>query len=199
MKRRWVVPAAGIALAAVLAYFLREEVNNRIVTPLVYLWWKIELYFRSVPEDNWLAIAAAALFLLAYLSLTSIHEPSPDSDSPVRQSVHGPVEDLMTWLVKAPRNSYYRWLVANQLARLARSFLIIREGRNIQSWDGSFDSPGWDPPEDVDAYLRSGLSRSFAGMQPSSAGRSRTKSFGLDPNRAIEYIESKMEERYDGN
>ncbi|MEW6406726.1 MAG: hypothetical protein AB1649_33515 [Chloroflexota bacterium] len=189
MKRRWIVLAAVGILAATLAYFLRDLINDRVVVPLAYLWWRIGLYYQSIEEDTWLRLAVVVISLIAYASIIGDQQFLREGDAGENKSAQGPVEALVIALKKSPRRTYYRWLVANQLARLARSFLMQDDGRRVQRWDGSLKSPGWDPPEDVKAYLKYGLRHPFASPRPKSH----------DPLGAIEYLESKIGDRNDAD
>ena len=200
MKRQWLLLATGIVLAAALAYFLRDLINDKVIIPLSYLWWRIGLYYHSVPEDRWWGLVIVMICLMAFASIRpdewSFHYQDLDT-----QPMQGPVEELMIWMMKLRRNEYYKWLIANRLGKLARSFLMQREGSNVQRWDGSLNGSAWDPPEAVGAYLKSGLNRPFANVHPSSESLSRPHSapLNLDPQRVVEYFESEMENRRDGN
>lgn len=76
---------------------------------------------------------------------------------------------------------------------------MLREGRNVQRWDGTFDSQGWDPPKDVESYLRYGLNRSVEELQPSSAPWSQSRFVKMNPKKAVEYLESMIGDRFDEN
>jgi hypothetical protein len=199
MKRRWLLLSTGIVLAAVLAYFLRDLINDKVIVPLSYLWWRIGLYYHSIPENRWWVIVIIVICLMAFASIRpewSFHYQGLDS-----QPVQGPVEELMIWIMKLRGNEYYKWLIANRLGKLVRSFLIQREGSDVQHWDGPLNGSAWDPPDEVGAYLKSGLNRPFAKILPSSESlpRPRSAPLDLDPQQVVEYLESQMENRRDGN
>ena len=199
MSRRWILFLFGGVFTAALAYFLRDAINDRIVVPLAYLWWRLELYYHSITESTWIMLAVMLISLIAYASIMGDIQLFKDSGSRKVGSVLGPVEELSGWLAKALRHTYFRWRVANQLARLARLFLMLREGRNVQRWDGTFDSQGWDPPKDVESYLRYGLNRSVEELQPSSAPWSQSRFVKMNPKKAVEYLESMIGDRFDEN
>lgn len=144
-------------------------------------------------------LSVVVLSIIAYAGLVNDEHLLRDKSQNGEHSILGPVEEFMIWLMKSPRRSYYRWLVANQLARLARLFLIQREGHDVQRWDGSLEGSGWNPPKDVETYLMYGLRRSSADLQPSPASWGQPKIDKLDPQKAVEYLESEIGDRYHGN
>jgi hypothetical protein len=200
MKRRWIVLALVVLLAAVLTYLLRDFINDKVVVPLAYLWWRVGLYYHVVPENGWWATVVVIVFFMVLRSFNT-EEPSHDRDLAESQPAQGPVEELTIWLMKKSNSAYYRWLVANHLAKLVRGFLIQSDGRDAGRWDILYSGSAWDPPEAVGAYLRSGLNRPTASFRSSSApwGRSQMAPVDLDPEQAVAYLESQMENRSDGN
>lgn len=189
---RFLIAILGV-LAAVLAYFLRKTINDVLVVPLAFLWWRIKLYYQTIPEDDLLTFSAIIIFVIAFASLSGSNRSLSDEELKDDHPVQGPVEELAVFLRGAPRHSsYYRWMVANQLARLAQLFLVQREGRNVQRGDGTLEAPGWDPPEDVKSYLKYGLRRSSTASEVSKLHKT-------NPLHTVEYIESKIGDRYDAN
>jgi MFS family permease len=190
MKRWGIFLAAGIILSAVLAYFLHGWINDKVIVPLAYLWWRIGIYYHSVSEDIWWGLVIVMICLMAFASTRPDEWPFHYYQDLDTQPMQGPVEELMRWMIKLRRNKYYKWLIANRLGKLARSFLVQREGGNVHHWDGSLNSPVWELPKAVAAYLKSGLKRPT--LQNSSP-------LNLDPQQAVEYLESQMEDRSNGN
>ncbi len=200
MRWRWIVLGLGIILAAALAYFLRGFINEKVVVPLAYVWWRAGLYYHLVPEYGWWITVIVIVFFLVLRSFNT-DEWSRGQELAESQPVQGPVAELTIWLMKKTKSAYYKWLIANHLGKLARSFLIQSDGRDSRQWDVLDPGPAWNPPEAVGAYLRSGLNRPVASFHsPSSPwGRSQTIPSDLDPERAVEYLESQMENHRDGN
>jgi hypothetical protein len=197
--KRWglLLLTVVIIVSAVLAYFLRGWINDNLIVPLAYLWWRIGIYYHSVSEEMWWTIMLIVTLMLCGMSLASVdsgewffHDWKSDE-----QSTQGTLEELIEWMLKLPRSAYHKWMLANRLGKLARSFLIQREGGNVQHWDGSLDSSVWDLPDEVSAYLRAGLKRppSASEMLP------RSSPLNLEPQKVVEYLESQMEDRPNGN
>lgn len=199
MKHRWLLLSTGIALAAVLAYFLRNLINDKVIVPLSYLWWWIGLYYHSVPENRWWVIVIVVICLMAFASIKP--EWSFDYQDLDTQPVQGPVEELMIWMMNLRHNEYYKWLIANRLGKLARSFLIQREGSDVQRLNGPLNGSSWDPPDEVRAYLKSGSNRLFANVRSASelSPRPHSAPLNLNPQQVVEYLESQMENRRNGN
>lgn len=200
MKRRWIVLGLGIILAAALAYFLRDFINDKVVIPLAYLWWRIGLYYHLVPEYGWWTTVIVIVFFLVLRNFNT-DEWSRGQEEVESRPVQGPLEEMTIWLMKKSNSAYYRWLVANYLGKLARGFLIQSDGRDSRQWDILYNGPAWNPPEAVGVYMRSGLNRLSASFRsPSSMWeRSQTASIDLDPaEQAVVYLESQMENHRDG-
>jgi hypothetical protein len=198
MKRRGIVLGLGIILAAALAYFLRDFINDKVIVPLAYGWWRAGLYYHRVPEDVWWTTVIVIVFFLVLRSFNT-YNWSGGRKSEESRPVQGPVEELAIWLMKKPDGTYYKWLVANHLGKLARSFLIQSGGRDARQWDVLHSDSAWNPPEAVEAYLKSGLNRPAASFRSSPWGRPQTNPIDLDPEQAVEYLESQMENHRDGN
>ena len=72
MRYRWFLIAAGSVLILLLAYLLREVVNEKIVIPFSYLWWRLGLYYHAIEEETWLVLTVGMISILAYLTLVHI-------------------------------------------------------------------------------------------------------------------------------
>jgi len=196
MKRRWLLLAMGIGLAATLAYFLRGSINERVIVPLAYLWYRVGIYYHSVSEDVWWMVVIVVTFVICLLTLANISDEQFFGVWNLgNRSTQGEVEELMGWMIRLPRSLYHKWLTANRLGRLARLILVQREGDNANHWDGSLNSSVWNLPEAVSTYLKAGLKRPpFASKTLSSSSP-----LNLNPQQAVEYLESQMEDRPNGN
>ena len=193
MRYRWFLIAAGSVLILLLAYLLREVVNEKIVIPFSYLWWRLGLYYHAIEEETWLVLTVGMISILAYVGVAGEVSSSDKSDGHAKNPVQGPVEELISWLAKSHHRAYYRWRIANRLSRLARSLLQQRDGKS--NWNVS----SWDAPEDVKTYLRYGERRSSGGKESSLAQRSNARSERANPIKVVEYLESEIGEHFDAN
>lgn len=197
MRYRWLwITAAGV-LIALLAYFLRDIVNEKIVIPLSYLWWRLELYYHSIEEETWLVLAVAVISIIAYAGIAGEESPAGEAGEKNKFPVQGPVEELTAWLTRSQSRSYYRWLLANRLARLARLYLQQRGGSG--SFEGSLESSGWEPPEEIRTYLKFGMRRSPTGLRSLPSSWTRLNIDRSHFIKVVEYLESEIGEHTDAN
>lgn len=184
--RRLLVIGLGIC-AAVLAYFLRDAINDNLIVPAAYLWWRIEIYFKTFPEDIWFRLAAVIVSLIAYATLFGGNQSSSDDARRDVQLLPGPVEELNVWLRQSRHRSYYRRLVARKLARLAQAFFLQRDKKN----EGALKRLDWDPSIAVESYFRYGLKGSLGpgGYTEHEANLLST----------VEYLEKEIGDRDDAN
>ncbi len=196
MKRRQALLFAGlIVVALALAFPLQDVVRSVVIGPLLYLGWIFGVVYRSVPQF-WLW--AVLLFVVFLVMLDPFLEDRP----PVRprrrraEKQRGAVESLADSVKKANRGIYSRWLIANRLGKIMRDWLAYRE-RMDKRWHAN-DLAGMDgqAPEAVRRYLDAGLNGSFADYpRPrwSFLRRRVPTPLDIDPNDALDYLESHME------
>lgn len=184
--RRLLVIGLGV-FAAVLAYFLRDAINDTVIVPAAYLWWRIEMYFNTFPEDIWFRLAAVIVSLIAYATLFGGNQSSSDAARRDVRLLPGPVEELNVWLRQSRHRSYYRRLVARKLARLAQAFFLQRDKNN----EGALKRLDWDPSTAVESYFRHGLKGSLgAGGYPEHEANLLS---------TVEYLEKEIGDRDDAN
>ena len=49
MQRRWLLFLV-VVVALGLSFLLRDVIQRVVILPLAYLWWLINLYYRTVPQ-----------------------------------------------------------------------------------------------------------------------------------------------------
>lgn len=192
--RRWLVAAGILAGAALLAFPLRGAVNQLIVLPLAYLLYALELLYLSLPQMIWwIIIVALALIILGGSLLIEIKLPGR-AMKPERIE-RGSVETLASAIKKSRRGTYFKWLVANFLGRLAYQIIVQREHGRARSVFAPLDAEGWDPSPEVRAYLEKGFHGSFTELPPrrlfSLTPVERTV-LDHDPAEVIEFLESNL-------
>jgi hypothetical protein len=193
--RRWLA-AAGIAGAAILLAFpLRGVVTQVIVLPLAYLLYALELLYLSLPQLVWwIVIVVAVLALLGSSLLIETRRPKRRIEP--EKLERGRVEHLASAMMKSQAGTYFKWLVANMLGRLAYQILVLRDHGKPRSVFAPLEAEGWDPSPEVREYLEMGLHGSFTELPGHSWIRfSRRESTVLDHDAAevIDFLESKIE------
>lgn len=193
-RRQWLVIASVVVLSAVLAFALRDMIQRTIVMPALYMWWVSGIFYHSIPQ---IVLWGVMLFLVSIIVAGSIlpREQFSRSEGLKRKSIHGPIENLAVWISKTQGGIYYKWLVANRLGKIARELLIGRNGQNPGRSLQRLNGRDWNPPDEVGAYLESGLNGSFADYSQPRWLWSKPNPTPLDlsPQDAVEFLESEME------
>ena len=195
MQRRWLLFLA-VVVALGLSFLLRDVIQRVVILPLTYLWWLINLYYRTVPQFIVWVLLIIVVFIssLQLIPLVNLFNKVDEKD---RKPARGPIEDLSQMLNKAPGGIYYKWLIANRLGNLARELLDQREGRRKRRF-ARLTGRDWQPPSEVNAYLESGLNGSFADFpQPHWWAEPRSTPLDLDAKQVVEYLEYEMEASHD--
>lgn len=197
-RRRALGLFAAALLAIALAYLLRDTIHRAVILPLAYLWWLATVYYHTVPQVVlWILLVAVVFFMGMQNFILGIRFGR--SEKVRTKTLRGPVADLAAALEKAPEGTYFKWMVAHRLGRLARGLLEQREGRVADRGIARLQGRDWSPPAPVAAYLEAGVNGSFADYPRRrwpSAGRASIP-LDLDPTAAVRYLESQMETQYD--
>ena len=194
MNRRVVIGLTVLVLAATLAYAMRDAIERTVIQPLLYFWWVLGIYYESFPQAlTWIILVI--VIVMIEIGSFSTEVPVSDGKRDVRKPVQGAVESLAGWFQRAPDGLYFKWLIAQRLGKLSRELIAFNARQAAPSAQEALKGPGWDPPEEVAAYLESGLNGSFADYpRPRwSFQRPAPTPLDLDPATAIDYIESQIE------
>lgn len=194
MTTRRNLAVAGIAVVAILLAFpLREAVYETIILPVAYALWVLGLFYRSVDQFIWWLIAL--LIVLAAL-LRSLRPPRRIREGRQfkNRPVFGQVEGLSIWMKRTGRGTYFKWLVANRLGKIAHEILLQRMGGKPRFFFDPLAGPDWTPDADVQAYLESGLKGSFADYPQGRRFFSKPSRTPLDHdvNDVIGFLESQL-------
>jgi len=197
-RRQWLVIGSAVLLSAILAIGLRDVIQRTIVMPVIYFAWVFGILYHSIPQ---IVLWGVMLFLVALFVVGSMlpKEPFRRAERPKQKNSHGPIEDLATWVKNTHSGIYYKWLVANRLGKVARELLSQRAGQNTNRSLQRLNVRDWNPPDEVGAYLESGLNGSFADYPQSRWLWSKPNLTPLDlnPQDAVEFLESEMETNRD--
>lgn len=195
MRQRWLAALGAIVIAALLAFPLREVVNQVIVVPVAYLLWLLDLVYLSMDQSIWWF--AAVFVVLVILGQSLLPEIKASRKLiPFAKHEHGQVETLSIALRKADKGIYFKWLIANRLGRLAYQILLQREHGKPRSVFAPLAGEGWDADPDVQQYLEKGLHGSFAEFPNNAWGYlSPPEKTPLDHDvkEVIEFLESQQQ------
>ena len=169
-------------------------IERTVIQPLVYFWWVLGIYYNSFPQAV-LWIILVGVIILIEIGSFSAEGSTSDGKRDVRKPVQGPTESLAGWFLRAPDGLYFKWLIAQRLGKLSRELIAFNARQAAPSAHEALRGPGWDPPDEVAAYLEVRPER-FLRRLPASAlvlPASRPTPLDLDPETAIDYIESTLE------
>ena len=201
MTRRWLLFAGAFLSAVMLAFILRDVVEQLIIMPLAYLWWLLRLYYSMFPQTIlWVILVVAVVFSAITSLMPELRYRT--AFKPVSKPAQGQIEILVDWLEKARHGgSYYKWLIANRLGKTAREILAQRDGHPVSKKFGPLNGRDWNPPQKIRDYLETGLNGSFADFPRPRWPWLTPKPTPLDtdPQKVIDYLENEMEMSHDGN
>lgn len=195
MNWRQIGILGGVLLVAgLLAFPLREVVNQVLVVPLAYIWWLLGLLYRSF-DQVWVWFAVALILIVTLLqSLWPDFKPSRP-EVPYFRAERGRVEALAAALKRTKKGIYFKWLVANRLGKLAYQILLQREHGKPRSVFAPLVGEGWDPEPEVQGYLEKGLHGSFAEFPNSywtAFAPPQKTPLDHDVHAVVEFLESKQ-------
>jgi len=194
--RRLILLGAFFLVAAILAYYLQDLVHAFLFVPVSYLLWGGNLLYQSIAQIIYWFLLLLGITLMAFGSLYGKGRSGQLAEKETR-SRQGPLETVARQITRASKGVYYKWMVANRMGKLARSILYVRNGR-VETSRGVLTGRDWDPPDEVAAYLVSGLTRTFADF-PRRGWFSRLQEtpFDIDLGQVLAYLESQMENQRD--
>ncbi len=194
----------ALLAALVIAFLLRDVVEQLIIRPLAYLAWLLGIIYPYIPQPVvWLLFVVVMIYKIlgSVASRLEIPEPKPLRSAPVQ----GPVAELAMQIERKEGGVYFKWQIARALGRLALDMQELRQHIRRRTLD--FDQAGPDgtgshaglTPQ-VRRYLEAGLNTSFSDY-PLPSGFSlpgwlkseHQTPFDGDIGPVIDYLESEME------
>jgi hypothetical protein len=192
-QRRLIVLGALI-IAGILAFPLRETIYATVVVPVAFIAWNLNLLYLSLSQGIWWWVMDFIVLFMLVFSL--IPQPQSHSRAEVKpKNQVGQVESLTTWLQKAEKGIYFKWLVANRLGKLAYQILLHRESGRPRSVFAPLVGADWEPPRELRTYLEIGLHGSFADFPQvrRPLGAPQKTPLDFDVLSAVDFLESQVE------
>jgi hypothetical protein len=194
--RRRLILAGALVIAALLAFPLRQAIFQTIVIPVAFVAWNLNLFYHSLSQGIWWwIILFVVLFMLAF---SLVPQPTFRGRAETKSKPPlGQVESLAIWLRKAERGIYFKWLIANRLGKLAYQMLLHRESGRPRSVFAPLVGADWQPSQELQSYLETGLHGSFADYPDvkSRLGAPEKTPLDLEVTEAVEFLESQVENR----
>lgn len=195
--RRRLALTGIILIAALLAFPLRDTAYQLIVLPLAYLLWFLQLVYLSLSQVVWwIVVIMVVVSLLGQSLLSGIRNVKKPFI--FHREERGNVEALTAALQKSGRGTYFKWLVANRLGKLAYQMLLQREQGKPRSVFAPLTGEGWDAEKEIQNYLEKGLHGSFAEFPtPGYFVKPERTPLDQDVSVVVEFLEAKQ--RGDGH
>ena len=192
-RRRWLLFGI-LVIAALLAFPLRDAIYEAVIVPMAFLGFELGLMYRSLSQAVWWWVIVVIVLFLLLFSLLPALKPSPKKESRFKPRI-GQVEELTIWLRRVKGGTYFKWLVANRLGKLAYQMLLQRESGRPRSVFAPLVGADWQPSKELQSYLEHGLHGSFAEFPHSAAPFRAPPKTPLDyeVRQAVEFLESQLE------
>jgi len=180
-----------------MAYYLQDIVRSVLFVPASYMLYGFNLLYQSVAQLVYWILLVVGVTLMAFGSLYG-KDRARELVEEEMNPPQGPLEAMAKQISRTGKGgAYYKWLMANRMGKLARSILSLRSGQ-AEAPNSPLEGRDWNPPDEVAAYLVSGVMRTFADF-PRQRWFSRPLEtpFDIDLNQVIAYLESQMENHRD--
>ncbi len=196
--QRWLLIAAILVIAAILAVPMRETIYSLIVLPAIFIGWELGLAYHMLPQVFWWWLVLAGVFFLLVFSMMPQFKPARrEAIKPAPR--RGQVEDLSIWLGRAKSGVYFKWLVANRLGKLAYQILVQREHGRPRSVFNPLVGEDWEPSRELQEYLETGLHGSFSEFSNTDTPRwmAQPKTpLDYEVKDAVEFLESQVDDHH---
>jgi hypothetical protein len=189
MRRQIALGVLALLAAAVMAYLLRDAIEQLVIRPLAFFWWELMLFYHAIPQQLFWIVLLAGMLLVFSTSLLRSRRGFTHRRKVL--PAKGPVEALASWIEHGRRGVYFNWRIAKLLGSVAAYMLDYQErrlpGRKLVARD-------WNPPDEVGRYLDAGLNTTFADY-PYRGWFSPPPStpFDIDLEKVVKFMESELE------
>jgi hypothetical protein len=192
---RFLAMIGMLGIAIILAFPLRYAVYSLVIVPVAYVLWILDLIYRSVDQVLWWFVLLFIVLVVFSKSLLPQFKVRKLERLKAKPKI-GQVEGLSIWIKKAGRGTYFKWLVANRLGKIAHQILVQRDTSKQRSAFSPLSGPDWDPQTPVQAYLETGLHGSFTDYPQKYRFIPHSVSTPMDHDvsEVIEYLETQIED-----
>ena len=193
--RRWLVLFGVLVIAGLLAFPLRDTIYDAVIVPVAFIGWGLGLMYQSLSQGIWWWVIVVLVLFMLLLSLVPPRKPARPRQTKSKPRV-GQVEELAVWLQRVKGGTYFKWLVANRLGKLAYQMLLHRESGRPRTVFEPLVGADWKPSKELQNYLEIGLHGSFADF-PTTRSRFATPPktpLDYEIRDAIEFLESQFQD-----
>ena len=193
-RRFQLLAAAGVAIL-LIAFLLRDVVEQLILRPAAYFLWILGIFYRFIPQPVlWLLLVIAML----YLTLAGL---APKFEWPRFRSQtvppeRGPLGELAQQIEYKGAGVYFKWQIARTLGEIAMDLQELRQHTHRRK----LDFTGLAVTPEVRSYLDAGLNTSFSDYPlpgglplPQKFKSLPATPFDGDIDPVLDYLETQME------
>lgn len=192
MNRRWVFLAGLLAGSALLAFVLQGVLWDTLVVPVYFRLWLFWHFLRSIPQWVYWNLLVAGVVLAALKSLAGRRRVTPAAKEKSALKI-GPVAAMANEIRNNRRSTFFQWIIAHELAGLARAILVQRAGQEAIPRN-RLAGQDWNPPAEIQAYLESGLNSRLLDLpRKGFFFRPGSTVLDVDLRQVVDYLESQME------
>ena len=199
MRKRLLLIGLLLFLAVPLALVLRSFARDVIVIPILYILWLGDLLFQHIPQTLVWALLLVTILVISARSLVK----SPRSRGEVREVERdrpGQVSTWARWIHMMARRGFYKWFLAQHLARLYLATLAYHERLSREQIRQHLEAGNLGMPPEIQAYLQAGLSplppmpvgffsRLMRRVRPSV----HASPLDLELERVVQFLESQLD------
>jgi hypothetical protein len=186
-----------VIVVALLAYILRDLVQDWVIIPIAKFFWVVKGYYGAFPQAAYWVFALVVAAVIAILGLHLPNLERPTSKEKWRPSP-GSVREMSFWIQRARGGFFPKWHTAHLLGELALDILDRRgiHDKNTRQLSG----PDWNPPSDVKKYLDAALTTNYTDYpKPGRFSSAPPTPFDQDLEPVLKYLESLLENENDHN
>jgi hypothetical protein len=190
----------GLMLIAafVMAFLLRDVVEQLVVRPAAYLFWSLGIFYRFIPQPVlWMLLVLAMLYLTLGSFAGKFRWPRRAQKAALAR---GPLDELARQIEHKNDGIYFKWQIARTLGEVALDLQELRQHIRRRKLD--FD-PG-QVSDEVRNFLEAGLETSFSDYPMTGGlplpGKSKAvpiTPFDGDVSPVLDYLETQMENNDD--
>lgn len=193
MTRRVFALLCVIIVTLLLAFWLQGAAYEMVMVPAAYVLWVLGLAYHSIHQwVLWLIVIAIVLRVLLG-SLLSQEAPAKNSVV-AKKEVAGQIETLSGWMKNSEHGTYFKWMIANRLGKIAYQILSRRDSGRVRSVFEPLRGVDWNPEKELESYLETGLQGSFVDFPRSNNPFARPVKTPLDydVSNVIEFLEEQI-------
>ena len=194
MKNRFLPLIVALISAAFLAFLVKDFIRDVIILPLLYVFWYVTLFLRSLPQFLFWAIFILMALTIALRSL-SRGDGAERKAKVEPPTLGGPVAVWSRLIQHAEAGGYSRWQLSQSLARLTWELLGNGERLSTQQVDARLRQGDLDLPPEVRAYFQAGMIpyQPISRLKRRLLGNHTNTPLDLNPEQVIQYLEEKLD------